>query len=48
MHSTEKERRRDSITRARMKSTIVRLALTNRIPFKVADFLIQRGGLSHD
>jgi hypothetical protein len=34
--------------RARIKSVIVRAALAGFIPYAVADWLIQRGGLSHD
>lgn len=34
--------------RARIKSAIVRTALAGLLPFAVADWLILRGGLSHD
>lgn len=34
--------------RARIKSAIVRAALAGLIHYAVADWLIQRGGLSHD
>ena len=34
--------------RVRIKSVIVRAALASLIPYALADWLIQRGGLSHD
>lgn len=34
------------LNRARLKSFIVRLAITGMLPMQVADFLIQRGGLN--
>lgn len=34
--------------RARIKSAIVRAGLAGIIPYAVADWLIQAGGLSHD
>jgi len=34
--------------RGRIKAAIVFLALWNLIPFALADFLIQRGGLKHE
>jgi hypothetical protein len=34
--------------RARIKDVIVRIALAGLLPFAVADWLIQRAGLSHD
>jgi hypothetical protein len=34
--------------RRRIKNSIIKLALWGLIPIKLADWLIQRGGLSHD
>ena len=31
-----------------IKSSIIRLALSGLLPIKLADWLIQSGGLSHD
>lgn len=35
-------------TRGRIKKFIVRSALLGMIPFRLGDWLIQRGGLRHD
>lgn len=36
------------IVRCRTKSLIIKLALCGVLPVNLADWLIQRGGLSHD
>lgn len=38
----------ESTCRGRLKSLIVTAALWGCLPFALADWLIQRGGLSHD
>jgi hypothetical protein len=37
-----------SNARRRIKKSIIKLALCGLLPIKLADWLIQRGGLSHD
>ena len=37
-----------SNARRRIKNSIIKLALWGLMPIKLADWLIQRGGLSHD